>query len=138
MTIAVVPAISQKLYQTDKDAIMQVFQAQEDAWNAGEIDTFMEGYWKSDELAFVGASGPTYGWQNTLDNYKKRYPNRTAMGKLKFEILKLRKIDKKTAFIIGTFHLTRTIGDLSGYFTLVWRKINGKWLIVSDHTSSEN
>ncbi len=129
---------AQELSQRDREAIMKVFKDQENAWNEGDVDAFMEGYWRSDELVFVGASGPTYGWQNTLDNYKIRYPDRVAMGKLEFDILKLRKIDKKTVFVIGKFHLSRSIGDLEGTFTLVWKKLKGQWLIVSDHTSAES
>ncbi|RMG29169.1 MAG: nuclear transport factor 2 family protein [Bacteroidetes bacterium] len=128
---------AQQLSRAEREAIMEVFAMQEKAWNEGDIDAFMEGYLKSDELVFVGASGPKYGWQTTKDNYHARYPDRTAMGKLKFDILRMNKIDKKTAFVIGKFYLTRTIGDLSGYFTLVWKKIGGKWVIISDHTSSE-
>ncbi|MEZ4773753.1 MAG: nuclear transport factor 2 family protein [Bacteroidia bacterium] len=126
---------AQTLSSGDKTAIMAVFLDQEKAWNAGDVDRFMEGYWKSDSLTFIGSSGITYGWTQTRDNYKKRYPDRTAMGTLSFKILRLEKLDKNTAFLIGTFHLKREIGDLGGYFTLVWKKIKGKWVIVSDHTS---
>lgn len=126
---------AQTLSPGDKKAIMKVFIDQENAWNAGDVEEFMKGYWQSDSLTFIGSSGITYGWENTRNNYKKRYPDKTAMGKLSFKILRLEKLDKKTAFLIGTFHLKREIGDLGGYFTLVWKKIDGKWVIVSDHTS---
>ncbi len=125
-----------ELSAEDSSAILEVFYAQQEAWNEGDIESFMEGYWRSDRLVFVGAAGPTYGWKPVKENYYKRYPDRTAMGKLQFTVIELSKLDVNSAFQIGKFHLTRTIGDLEGYFTLVWRKINGKWLVVSDHTTA--
>ncbi len=122
----------------DKSEINNILDKQAAAWNDGNLEKFMDTYWNSDKLVFVGSSGPTYGWQATLDNYKKRYPNKAAMGKLNFKILDISKIDKKTFFVIGRFELTREIGDLAGHFTLVIQKINGKLLIISDHSSAEN
>ncbi len=96
----------------------------------------MEGYWKSDSLMFIGSNGITYGWQSTFNNYKKRYPDRATMGALKFDILKMDFHSKNTCWLLGKWHLTRPEkGDVGGYFTLIFKKINGKWLIVSDHTS---
>ncbi len=123
------------LSQADKDQIMNTFLATQEAWNEGDIKKFMKGYHQSDDIAFVGASGPTYGYQATLDRYVKTYPDDDAMGKLDFEVLKLYKIDTRTAVLIGKFYLTRTIGDLQGYYTLIWQKIEDKWLIISDHSS---
>ena len=135
---AILSACTQKqLTDTEKNEIMQVFLKTEEAWNEGDLDNFMEGYWKSDRLVFVGSSGPTYGWESTLENYKKGYPDRETMGRLKFETLDLYKIDKNSVIMIGKFHLTRTIGDLSGHYTLVWQKIENSWVIISDHSSSE-
>ena len=127
----------EKLSKKDKKAILEVFKMTEDAWNEGDIEQFMEGYWKSDKLVFVGAAGPTYGWEATRERYLKGYPDREAMGKLSFEILDINKIDTRTVLFIGKFHLDRTIGDLNGCYTLVWQKINGKWLMIADHSSSE-
>ena len=128
----------EKLSSSDEEAIRKVFQMTEDAWNAGDIDRFMEGYWKSDKLVFVGSAGPTYGWEATRERYLKTYPDRTTMGKLTFEILDMYRIDIKTVLLIGKFHLDRTIGDLSGHYTLVWQKIDGNWVIISDHSSAGN
>lgn len=131
------PALSQeKLSEKDKKAILEVFKMTEDAWNEGDISKFMEGYWKSDKLVFVGSSGPTYGWDATKERYLKSYPDRTAMGKLSFDILDVYKIDTKTVIFIGKFHLERTIGDMDGCYTLVWQKIDGEWLIIADHSSA--
>ena len=118
--------------------ILELLDKQVVSWNEGNLEKFMETYWKSDKLVFVGSRGPTYGWQATLDNYKKGYPDKTAMGKLQFKILDISKIDKKTVFVVGRFELTREIGDLAGYYTLVIQKIKGEWIIISDHSSSEN
>ncbi len=130
-------AHSRSFAQSDKDiqAIKKVLSQQETAWNEGNLAAFMEGYWHSDSLSFVGKSGINYGWQKTLDNYKKSYPDKTAMGILHFDLLKIAKIDKKHVYIIGKWHLKREIGDIGGHFTLLWQKIGGKWVIVSDHSS---
>jgi len=127
-----------KISVKEKDKINALFEKQVAAWNAGNLEKFMETYWKSEKLVFVGSRGPTYGWQATLDNYKKGYPDKAAMGKLKFKILDISKIDRKTVLVVGRFELTRMSGDLAGHFTLVVQKINGQWLIVSDHSSAEN
>ena len=125
-------------FSSDSAAIVEVFFDQQEAWNQSDIDRFMEGYWKSDKLVFVGAEGPKYGWQQVLENYHERYPNPTAMGKLKFSIIELVRLDRETARQIGKFHLTRSIGNIEGYFTLIWKRFDGKWLIVSDHTSASD
>jgi len=127
-----------KLSEKEKSEILRLLDRQVAAWNSCNLEKFMETYWNSDELVFVGSRGPTYGWQATLDNYKKGYPNKAAMGVLNFNILNISKIDKKTVFVIGRFELTREVGDLAGHFTLVIQKIDRKWLIVSDHSSAEN
>ncbi|MBE9585668.1 nuclear transport factor 2 family protein [Mucilaginibacter sp. JRF] len=119
----------------DKQAILKVLDKQRQAWNNGDIETFMQTYWKSDSLTFVGKSGPTYGWQNTMDNYKRGYPDKAAMGTLTFKILKVNLIDKTNAFVLGGWNLKREKDAPGGYFTLWFRKIKGEWLIVCDHSS---
>jgi len=124
--------LAQRKTETTIRAIMA---KQELAWNRGELVDFMDGYWKSDSLRFIGSKGLTYGWQKTLDNYKKGYPDLDAMGKLKFTIISVEQLSGKSAYVIGKWYLTRTIGDLSGHYTLLWKKIQGKWVIVADHSS---
>lgn len=104
-------------------------------WNEGDIDCFMEDYWHSDSLMYIGKNGVTYGWQNTLDNYKKRYPSKREMGILDFEIIKLDRLDESHYFMIGKWSLKREIGDIGGHFSLIWKKINREWVIVADHSS---
>ncbi len=117
------------------DIIENSLAAQQISWNKGDIDAFMTYYWKSDSLLFLGKSGPTYGWQNTLNNYKKGYPDKATMGSLDFKILKIEKLSKKTYQVVGKWHLSRVKDEVGGYFTLLWKKINGQWVIVQDHTS---
>ncbi|MDX1943244.1 MAG: nuclear transport factor 2 family protein [Saprospiraceae bacterium] len=119
----------------DFQAIRIAMNEQEQAWNRGDIDAFMEHYWKSEDLQFIGSGGPTYGWQTTLENYKKRYPNRDAMGKLRFDIIQVNRRSKKVVTLLGKYTLERKNDQPSGFFILVWQKIKGKWLIVVDHTS---
>ena len=118
--------------------IMKVMSFQEKAWNNGNIDLFMEGYIKSEELVFSGSGGPVYGWKATKDRYFKSYPDLKTMGKLTFRISKIKSLSSNTAYLIGEYYLKRIIDDSFGHFTLLWKKINGKWLIVSDHTSSSD
>jgi len=121
---------------TDQKAILGTLKRQNDDWNAGRVEQFMVGYWPSDSLTFVGKAGVTYGYAATLANYKKRYPDRASMGTLAFTNLKINFPARNVAYVIGKWHLTRPkIGDVGGHFTLLWRKINGRWLIVSDHSS---
>lgn len=117
------------------NAIRNVMQAQETAWNKGDLDGFMDGYLHSDSLCFIGSKGLTYGWDATLANYKQGYPDRATMGMLTFTLIRIEKLSGKSAFVIGKWHLKRDVGDLSGHFTLLWKKIKGKWLIVADHSS---
>lgn len=115
--------------------IRAIMEAQTAAWTAGDIDAFMQPYWQSDSLMFIGKSGVNRGWQTTLDNYKRSYPDKAAMGVLTFVIVDVEIINRKTAYVIGKWHLTREAGDLEGHYTLLWKKIKGQWVIVSDHSS---
>jgi len=130
------PAQSQSKQDKDIEMIKKAMQIQQDAWNRGDIDAFMEWYWQSDQLQFIGGNGPTFGWQNTLDNYKKRYPDRATMGQLKFDVLQVNVRGKKVISLIGKYTLTREKDTPTGHFLLIWKKFKGKWLIVADCTSA--
>ena len=119
----------------DEQAIRQILANQESAWNKGDLTTFMIGYWENDSLVYIGKNGPTYGYMTTLNNYKKNYPDTSHMGKLKFKLLSVNPLNTDHYFVIGKFNLTRTVGDASGYFTLLFRKINGVWKAIADHSS---
>lgn len=109
--------------------------AQVTSWNNGNLDEFMQTYWQNDSMMFVGKKGVTYGWQNTLNNYKKAYPDTASMGKLNFSLIEVKRLSVLYYHVTGKWQLTRTGGNLEGYFTLLFKKIKGKWLIVSDHSS---
>lgn len=128
-------AIETSAQSKDEIAIRRLLDEQAAAWNRGNIEDFMKGYWKNDSLMFIGKSGITYGWNNTLNNYKKSYPDTTAMGKLSFNIITVKQLSSEHFHIVGKWYLKRSIGNLSGYFTLVFKKIDDAWVIVSDHSS---
>ncbi len=115
--------------------INQIMQAQQDAWNSGDLESYMQGYWQNDSVAFVGRSGLTYGWEKVLNNYKKGYPDRAAMGTLQFNNLDQRVLGPDHVWVVGKWTLFRQADTLGGHYTLVWQKVNGKWVIISDHSS---
>ncbi|MEY3948406.1 MAG: hypothetical protein RL512_1217 [Bacteroidota bacterium] len=115
--------------------ILTLLDTQTQAWNRGDLEGFMKGYWENDSLRFIGKSGITYGYNNTLNNYKRGYPDTAAMGKLQFTILVVKKLSARYYEVVGKWYLKRSIGDVSGHYTLLLRKINSKWVIVSDHSS---
>jgi len=121
--------------QQEENVIRELLQEQAAAWNRGDLQTFMEGYWKNDSLMFIGKSGVTMGWKATLDNYKKGYPDTAAMGKLQFEFVEFRKLSPDYVFVVGKWMLTRSIGNLKGMYTLLLQKLNDRWVIIRDHSS---
>lgn len=128
----------QAVSKKDSLAVVKVLFEQQDHWNKGDIDAFMEGYLKSDELVFSGASGPIYGWEATRDRYKSTYSDHVKMGELKFDVLHLLALSPTVIQLQGKFYLSRTIGDAQGFFTLNWVRVKNKWYIISDHTSASN
>lgn len=132
LLLASVTAFSQP---KEEAAIRRLLTLQTEAWNRGNIEAFMQTYWKSNSLMFIGSKGVVRGWQQTLDNYRKGYPDTAAMGKLSFDILEVKPLSKEYAFVVGKWMLQRSIGDLSGHYTLLLRKIRGQWKIVADHSS---
>lgn len=123
------------LSQPDEQAIRKVIAMQEQAWNRGDVTGYMQGYWHSDSLLFVGSNGPTYGWKTTLQHYQERYPDAAAMGQLKLTILQLRPLSKGYCTVLGQWELHRSSGDVKGYFTLLFKRFKKGWLIVQDHSS---
>lgn len=119
----------------DEKAIRQILHEQTEAWNRGNLEDFMKGYWNNDSLMFIGKSGVTYGYQNTLNNYKKGYNGPDQMGTLTFNLVRLEPLSKDYYFVVGKWHLKRNAGDVGGHYTLLFRKIKGTWVIISDHSS---
>jgi len=119
----------------DSISISQVLKDQEKAWNDGDIDKFMQGYLKSDNIVFTGSNGSIYGWEETRKRYLNKYSNRTLMGRLKFRIINFQKLSDNIIQMQGSFYLKRKIDDSKGFFSLIWKKEDEKWYIISDHTS---
>ncbi|MBF8962195.1 DUF4440 domain-containing protein [Pontibacter sp. FD36] len=117
--------------------VRDMLASQSACWSQGDLDCFMRDYWKSDSLLFVGKSGLTYGWQKTLDNYRKSYPDSTAMGKLTFDLKEMRHLAVDHMLVVGKWHLQREaeLGDLQGHFSIIIKRFPEGWKIVADHSS---
>ncbi len=123
---------SQHLHE---NAIKKILMSQQDAWNAGDLEAFMSAYAKTDSISFMGRNGITYGWHKVLKNYKNAYPDLEAMGKLSFEINQTTALGELHYLVLGKYTLMREFDQPSGYFSLIWKNINGNWKIINDHTS---
>lgn len=119
-----------------KAQIIETLGRQDAAWNNGDIDAFMADYLKSDDLRFASGGNVKRGWQATIDGYKARYPDKAAMGRLAFTDLEISLTSATDALVFGRWELTREADTPGGLFTLHMRKVDGRWIIMSDHTSS--
>lgn len=133
--IGLMAPASLKAQSSDEKAIREILAKQNAAWNRGDLEGFMKGYWNDDSLMFVGKNGVTYGYKNTLENYKKGYATGDQMGKLTFTFIRFTRVSPEYYFVVGKWELARKDGDLSGHFNLLIRKINKEWVIVADHSS---
>ncbi len=124
-----------KTNTSNSKELEQKIRLQEECWNNGNIECFMQTYWKSDSLKFIGKSGLQMGWDRTLNNYKKSYSSKELMGKLRFDIKTIEFLGDQSAIMIGNWNLFRKSDTLSGYSTIIWKKINGEWVITVDHSS---
>ncbi|HEY1006179.1 MAG TPA: nuclear transport factor 2 family protein [Sphingobacteriaceae bacterium] len=122
-------------FSQDRQPVLDLLERQRHAWNQGDLEGYMAGYWKSDSLLFVGSRGPSYGWETTLANYRRSYPDRGAMGNLSFDIREVRFLGADIAFVLGAWRLAREQDEPHGFFTLLVRKIKGEWKVVADHSS---
>jgi ketosteroid isomerase-like protein len=128
--------IAQTFSEVDRANILDALEQQRIAWNKGDLEGYMNGYWNSDSLRFIGKRGVQYGWNSTLENYRKGYPTKEDMGKLSFEVISIEGLGNNSAFMIGKWKLDYPDKpSVGGHFTLLYRKINGKWLVVADHSS---
>jgi len=129
-------SLAQKKFDqlAEGNAIRTVLAQQVSDWNNFNIEGFMQGYWKSDSLLFIGAK-ITHGWDSTLARYKKSYPTKEAMGVLRFEIIRLQFTAGDACLVTGRYFLQRKTDKPSGVFTLLFRMKKGKWVVVYDHTS---
>jgi len=141
--LVLVPAAIQSLElhaaderQSDRAAIRKILDAQQRAWNEGNVDAFLEGYWHSPDLTFSGTGGIARGWDAVLARYKKNYPDRAAMGHLDFSGLEFRFLGADAALVLGHWYLARAQGDIGGVFSLVFQRVPEGWRIIHDHTSA--
>jgi beta-aspartyl-peptidase (threonine type) len=117
--------------------IRAVLDRQVAAWNRGDLEGFMDGYWRSPELTFYSGGTPLAGWQATIERYRRRYQSEgREMGHLTFSDLQIEMLGSKAAFVRGRWHLKMTTGEAGGLFTLIFRRLDNGWKIVHDHTSS--
>lgn len=121
--------------EADRAAITGALHEQQTAWNRGDVDEFLEGYWRSPELSFSGSGGITRGWDGVRERYKKKYADRAAMGQLEFSELEFHFLGPDAALVLGHWQLKREMGNIGGVFTLVWQRFPEGWRIVHDHTS---
>jgi ketosteroid isomerase-like protein len=134
------PLLSLAVYSQSPDpgdgqAIRKIMAAQVASWNRGNLEEFMIGYWENDSLVFVGKSGLSYGYSTALKHYKETYPDSEKMGTLFFTLIKLQPLSGEYYYVTGKWFLKRKVGDIGGYFTLLFRKFDGQWKIIEDHTS---
>lgn len=127
--------LAQSGNEKTKKAIRKVLDEQVAAWNRGDIEGFMKGYWNSPEMTFVSGTTITKGWQTTLERYQKNYNSRAQMGVLTFSDLEITVLSKKSAVVLGKWALRRENDNPGGIFTLTFRKFKDGWKIILDHTS---
>jgi|SRR6516162_11927931 len=120
---------------SDSDAIKAVLEAQQAAWNRGDIRAFLRGYWDSPELTFAGSDGIVRGYDGLAERYRAHYPDKQTMGELQFSGLEMRQLGSDSVLVLGQWHLRRTIGDAGGVFSLVFHRFPAGWRIIHDHTT---
>jgi L-asparaginase / beta-aspartyl-peptidase len=130
-------AVPRQPYQQSsaRSEIESILKMQQKAWNRGDVEDFLQGYWHSPDLTFSGSNGMLRGWDSLLQRYKKAYPNRAAMGHLTFSDLEFRELGPQAYLVLGKWHLDRASGAIGGVFTLIFRKFPEGWRIIHDHTS---
>jgi ketosteroid isomerase-like protein len=134
------PAVPANAAQSDepvRKAITSVLEEQQSAWNRGDVEAFMKGYWNSPDLTFAGTTGITRGWESVLARYRKNYADRAAMGQLEFSALEFHTLGKDAALVLGHWHLKRASGAAGGVFSLVFQRFPEGWRIIHDHTSAD-
>ena len=132
MSLVLLSSFTPNIVNDDEEAIRKVMADQQEAWNNYDLEGFMQGYWKSEDLKFYGSGGVTYGWNNTLERYKKGYPSKEHTGTLKFVIKEISNRDSASYYVLGEYHLDRSMGNADGIFMIIFKKIGGQWKIIAD------
>jgi len=127
----------QETLSAENHPVLAVLEIQEKAWNDGDIEEFMEYYWKSEDLTFSFGGNVTRGWQQTLDRYRERYPTPDDMGETHFKNLEVFPLGDSAALVLGEYYLAREMNPLQGYFSVVFRNIDSRWVVIHDHTSQD-
>jgi beta-aspartyl-peptidase (threonine type) len=138
VTVAVATRlIAEELASSDPlaEELTALLTEQAKCWNAADIGAFMQYYWNSDELTFSSGGTTRRGWDATLRRYRQRYPTAERMGQLTFSDLEVRRLGETAALVLGRWHLSRDPDAIGGNFSLVFEKIDDRWVIVHDHTS---
>jgi ketosteroid isomerase-like protein len=116
--------------------IESVLIAQQDAWNRGDIDAFMNGYARSASTVFVSEDEVTRGWETVRDRYREKYSDRAQMGTLTFSDIEVTMLSSDAAVVLGRWKLKRATDEPHGRFTLIFKRLPEGWRIVQDHTSA--
>ncbi|TRX63283.1 DUF4440 domain-containing protein [Carboxylicivirga sp. M1479] len=114
--------------------ILSQMEASSQCWNKGDFEGYMQVYWQSDSLQFMGLNNITHGWQQTLDNYKRGYPTAAHRGVLSYAFKHFNQVADDCVIVVGSYHLEREMSNAEGNFSLVWKRIDGQWKIILDHT----
>ena len=130
------PVIPVQLSEAVRADLEGIVKEQADAWNRGDIADFMNPYWRDSRLTFCSSGQTERGWENTLHRYKTKYPDRETMGKLVFSNLESQEISADAVLMLGNWKLERE-KPAEGNFSLIWKRFDGKWLIIHDHSSSK-
>ena len=133
--VATLFVIKSQAQKHDEGEIRNLLVQQTETWNRGDINGFMQTYWQNDSLMFIGKDGITWGWKNTLERYKKGYPDKETMGQLSFDVIQVKKLSAEYFFVVGKWMLKRNAGYLSGHYNLLMKRIKGQWKIIADHSS---
>lgn len=133
--VAILFVIKSQAQKDDEGEIRNLLVQQTEAWNRGDISGFMQTYWQNDSLMFIGKDGVTWGWKNTLERYKKGYPDKETMGQLSFDVIQVKKLSAEYFFVVGKWMIKRNTGDLRGHYNLLMKRIKGQWKIIADHSS---
>ncbi len=120
-----------------RSEVVGVLEAQEAAWNRGDVRAFMQGYWNDERLTFSSGGRTERGWQQTLERYLRRYPTAERMGRLTFDGIELRPLCERAVLVLGRWRLERAEDPVGGNFSLIFERIEGQWVITHDHTSVE-
>ncbi|MCF6359784.1 MAG: nuclear transport factor 2 family protein [Cyclobacteriaceae bacterium] len=136
LLLSIILSIPFQPQQSVEEILKDKMTKSTECWNEGDLECFMQTYWKSDSLKFIGGNGVTYGWENTLQKYKVGYPTEKERGLLSFTFLSVEPISKEVYFMVGKYHLELETSDGTGHFSLVWKFIDGDWVIIADHSSN--